>query len=700
MFALQNFSKFLQPGCPAASPVLPDSCNIDIYDNNVSISSAGKKSADTYVISDNDAAEHDCESGSENTDSDSYRVPPESDDGCSSGSSHDGNELTDAGRTLSNTESPVPFPDDDVDAVETRSNAESPEQISGRNCNVRYFDKKPYCFYCGIAQSQIQRHWLIRHKNELQVIQIASSKDKTERLKHIIRLRNMGNHLHNVEVLKEQKGELLVTYRTKQGAQPSEYVPCEHCFGYLLKRDLHRHKCKVATAKSAGRTAASASLLLPPPKGTSVQVFELLNGMSDGNIKRVAQNDSLIIDYAAKFVAKKGLSNKMCIRDKIRKITRFLLQMREQEGLSNISMAECITPEKFKQCVIAIKGLAGFQEHNMTYTTPSLALKIGHTLQKMAKLVKRNAIECKDEEKIKSADYFSELCNMEWRDEVSRHAVGTLQEKRKNAVNLLPLSSDVLKLNEYLNSQSEKLRAELSNENTDTQTAESIWQGLTEVTLAQIIAFNGRCQDEVSQMTVQEYNNRSAINLAQCDSIGALSALEKNLCKLFVRVELKGKQDCTVPVLLLPKIESSIELLIRHRTAACIRSSNVYVFAYSHSEDHLRSCDVLRNAAQACGAENPLSLHSANFRKHVATLTQLLNVKDSELDSLAQYMGHDIRVHREEFYMLPNDVMDTSKLAKLFLLMESGQIASQKRKSLDELLVTMDVESHSVSKCI
>jgi len=144
-------------------------------------------------------------------------------------------------------------------------------------------------FYCGVAHSQIQRHWLARHTDEHEVIQLVSLTDKVERRKHTIKLRNMGNHLHNVQVLKEQKGELLVTYRAKQEAQPSEYVPCEHCFGYMLKQKLYRHRCKVATGKIARRADARASLILPPPKGTSRQVFQLLNGMNNDSIKTVAK---------------------------------------------------------------------------------------------------------------------------------------------------------------------------------------------------------------------------------------------------------------------------------------------------------------------------------------------------------------------------------------------------------------------------
>ena len=138
---------------------------------------------------------------------------------------------------------------------------------------------------------------------------------------------------------------------------------------------------------------------------------------------------------------------------------------------------------------------------------------------------------------------------------------------------------------------------------------------------------------------------------------------------------------------------------MKYRSAAAIRVDNQYVFAYSHSDNHLRGCDTLRQAANSCGAKNPSSLRSTIFRKHVATLSQVLNLKNNELDLLAQFMGHDVRVHRE-FYRLPNDVLQTSKLAKLFLLMDNGQLASQKGKSLDELLLDVAPETDAVGKML
>src|SRR6218665_4004447 len=268
--------------------------------------------------------------------------------------------------------------------------SENSVQVSKRNCNVQYFDKKPYCFYCGTQQTQIQRHWLTRHKEEHAVVEITSSVDKAQRLRRIVRLRNMGIHMHNTEVLCEQKGEFLITYRSKHATDPADYVPCEYCFCYLSKKIFYKHQCKFSEVRGQkGRKVMNASLLLPSPKGTSAKVAELLAGMLDGTTKLVARNDSLVIDYASKLVAKKGMQKKAYIRDKIREVTRFLISMRKLEGLENVTLADCILPDRFKQCISAVKELSGFQEQTLTYGTPSLALKLGHTLQKLAKITKR-----------------------------------------------------------------------------------------------------------------------------------------------------------------------------------------------------------------------------------------------------------------------------------------------------------------------
>lgn len=78
------------------------------------------------------------------------------------------------------------------------------------------------------------------------------------------------------------------------------------------------------------------------------------------------------------------------------------------------------------------------------------------------------------------------------------------------------------------------------------------------------------------------------------------------------------------------------------------------------------------------------------FRKQIAISSQLLGLKDNELDVLAQFLGHDIRTHRE-YYRLPNETMQLAKLSKLLLMMDQGTLVEQSGKTLDEILVNMDV---------
>lgn len=566
-----------------------------------------------------------------------------------------------------------------------------------RSSSNKTFDKKSYCYYCSVPQSQVQRHWFSKHSSEKDVIEIDLCKDKIKRNQMIARLRNLGNHCHNAEVIQKGQGELMVTHRKTVAADAREYLPCDRCYSYVKKGQLWRHKCRFGKSQK-GRRANQSQLLLPAPVGMSHTVYELLSCMKDDDVKFVAKCDSLIFEFARKLIQAKGMQKKSYIKDKIREITRFLIQLRKSSGEENLCMADCINPEYFSMCLSAVRELTGFDEGTASYRIPSLALKIGHALKKLAKLVKRQAIESREYEKIRDIDYFSDLCNAEWGDEIARYALDTLQQRRRNKVNLLPVTSDVQKLVSYLRQTSTKCMSELQKA-VDTGCKEAVplmYRELAEVTLADVIAFNRRRHCEVSKLTMDDYHKKTKVDMSS-DVQAGLSQMEQKLCKLFSRVEIRGKRDRVVPVLFTEHTQSAVDLLNSCRSDAEIRESNGFVFAVAFSDNFLRGSDVLRKAALQCGAAHPSTLTSTNFRKHVATLSQILNLKDHELDTLAQFLGHDIRVHRK-FYRLPNDVVQTSQIAKIFMLMETGELAKHKGKTLDELMVDVMDDTGIVSE--
>ncbi|KAK2832654.1 hypothetical protein Q5P01_016543 [Channa striata] len=169
---------------------------------------------------------------------------------------------------------------------------------------------------------------------------------------------------------------------------------------------------------------------------------------------------------------------------------------------------------------------------------------------------------------------------------------------------------------------------------------------LAQVTLAQIVVFNRRRAGEVSKMHLKHFLQRAKTKLHEDVAMG-LSKVEQKLCKYF----------CRVAVLLTPSMVYALLLLTNKRSQCSVSDKNIFLF------------DCLRIHANQCGAKQPEYLKSTQLRKHVATLSQILNLKNNELDQIADFMGDDIRVHRD-FYRLPVPTTQLAKISKLHLSME------------------------------
>ncbi|XP_037392094.1 uncharacterized protein LOC119262817 [Pygocentrus nattereri] len=108
------------------------------------------------------------------------------------------------------------------------------------------------------------------------------------------------------------------------------------------------------------------------------------------------------------------------------------------------------------------------------------------------------------------------------------------------------------------------------------------------------------------------------------------------------------------------------------------------MFARPEAMTHFRGSDCIRGFAKACGARCPESLTSTRLRKHAATLSTVLNMTDTEMDQLANFLGHDIRIHRE-FYRLPEKTLQLAKISKVLMALEQGRLAEFHGKNLDEI---------------
>lgn len=188
-------------------------------------------------------------------------------------------------------------------------------------------------------------------------------------------------------------------------------------------------------------------------------------------------------------------------------------------------------------------------------------------------------------------------------------------------------------------------------------------------------------------MTVADYV-RSKQSQIDCNELG-LAPVELALCHSLHRIEIKGKRGRTVPMLLTELMHEALEVLVLKREKLQVPEANKYVFCCTSygSLNHIRGADVVRENSILCGAELPDALRSTKLRKHIATMTQIVNLKDNELDILAGFLGHDIKIHRE-FYRLPHEAVEVAKVTKLLLALENGDINTLKGKELSQIEIT------------
>ncbi|KAI4893795.1 hypothetical protein NFI96_025528 [Prochilodus magdalenae] len=62
---------------------------------------------------------------------------------------------------------------------------------------------------------------------------------------------------------------------------------------------------------------------------------------------------------------------------------------------------------------------------------------------------------------------------------------------------------------------------------------------------------------------------------------------------------------------------------------------------------------------------------------------------NTEMDQLANFLGHDIRIHHE-FYLLPEKTLQLAKISKILMALEQGGIAEFQGKNLDEIGIEPD----------
>ena len=205
---------------------------------------------------------------------------------------------------------------------------------------------------------------------------------------------------------------------------------------------------------------------------------------------------------------------------------------------------------------------------------------------------------------------------------------------------------------------------------------------LTQILLAKLILFNRRRQGEVSKTLLTDWEKRGKADCSS-EAVQCQSEFEKSLLSVLERIEIRGKKGRTVPIIFTSDVAQRLAVLIQCRPEH-IPPGNPFLFATKSESTHYRGSDTIRKFAAACDADKPQLLTSTKLRKQVATLAQVLSLQPHELDAVAAFLGHDIRV-QSDFYRMPLDVMQLARISKVFLAADQGRIAEFSGKALCDI---------------
>lgn len=130
------------------------------------------------------------------------------------------------------------------------ANLLDPNPAAENPITIEAFDnktKKQFCYYCQKWLTQIFRHLRSHHHREEDVqraIELQNSGMKKEAELLLGLVVRKGNHLHNMNVIRNNHGVLVVARRPNadENTNINDFAPCDYCYSWIFKIGMRRHK--------------------------------------------------------------------------------------------------------------------------------------------------------------------------------------------------------------------------------------------------------------------------------------------------------------------------------------------------------------------------------------------------------------------------------------------------------------------------
>ncbi|KAF5307700.1 hypothetical protein FQR65_LT18359 [Abscondita terminalis] len=492
--------------------------------------------------------------------------------------------------------------------------------------NKRRWTKKNWCPYCLIEVTHFPRHLNRNHPNERAVQDIFSLEFKNPKRKLLLdALRKQGNYLLSTNANTTRP------VRRPRSLEPGEnYMPCNYCLGYYKKTSLRKHRKKCAMIKNQ----PSSKLRIPHLSET--QAFALCSGtykdfydslrlksevidkMRHDNVSEAAIKDILICSYGeSQLKRQKRVQLAVSVSNKMREMGRLLLVLKSLSGINNLM--DTLKPEMFDNVVTATQVISGYDRETHCFKAPSLALHMDST---------------QPDKKLKEIKHFRNLIKNHWNSELSSIALKDLNEKNWEKPKLFPMTEDIIKFESFLTEQAKNsYNAIKQNLN-----IKSEYTRLAKCVLALTVLLNRKRIGEVQYLKVKTYCN-DVTNQSNTEFMTSLTPHEQILSENFKRVVTGGKGSKPVAILFPKKTQMLIQLMLDVRDKI-VQPSNEYLFANPNTKDRwLSGYHVIKKLAEESGTSNKDLFISTRLRKHIATVLQVSNFSETDMEQFANFMA-------------------------------------------------------------
>ena len=346
----------------------------------------------------------------------------------------------------------------------------------------------------------------------------------------------------------------------------------------------------------------------------------VISRMHDDKTTAVARTDPLILQYGRMLLRKLGEKRALDISARMRELARIVISLSQNDAsIASAMLSQSICGQGFDKILNAIElegkpqtGAGG----RRIFEKPSFVIKVGGSLVKCAQIKRGVALREGDAVAVKEVEDFLALYNSEYTDKMASAAHASYRIKG-NTLCEFPDETDLRMLREYQQQRINMLVEEMNEEPN-----EFLWRELAEVTLTRILVFNARRGSEAAELTVQDYLRSS--NTADPVLMAALSTVEKQLLQRLTVLEVIGKRNRPVPILLTADMKKAADVLLAAREPCGIKSSNIFLFALPKTQkSRLSFYGTLRRVAHRAGLKKPHLLTTTRMRKHLATMAQV-----------------------------------------------------------------------------